>query len=280
MLFINDYPKYIRGSMKFFYENKDLSITAGYGTSLAFDAHLHNHIELVYMIAGRTRAFVDSRECIIAEGDVFIAFPNQIHQYQKIDNENYFVSIFPPDLCPEFQNIFKYKVPVSPLIKNASENDRIFPLVKSIVEVNKKKSPFYDTIIKGYFLILLSEIFQMLEFEEAKSSDANTIKSILNYCNENYARDIKLETISCALHINKYYVSRLFSQKLHMGFNEYIGMLRISDACRHLASQDKSITEIAYSVGFNSLRNFNRLFLEYTGMTPRQYKNQQYSRSE
>lgn len=258
--------------MKFFYENKDLSVRAAFSNNLAFEAHLHNHIELVYMIEGRAKAFVDSRECIICTGDAFIVFPNKIHQYQKIDNENSFVSIFPPELCPEFQNIFKHKVPVSPVIKNAAENNKILPIIKNIVEINKEKTSFYDTLNKGYFLVLLSELFQLMEFEESKSSDGNTIKTILNYCSENYSRDIQLESISQALHISKYYISHLFSQKLHMGFNEYIGMLRISDACKLLVSQDKSITEVAYSVGFNSTRSFNRLFLKYTGTTPKQYK--------
>ena len=258
--------------MKFFYENKDLTVFAAYGNNLAFGAHLHNHIELVYMIEGRTKAFVDSTECIVSAGDAFIVFPNKIHQYQRIDHENYFVSIFPPDLCPEFQNIFKYKVPVSPVIKNVAENTRILPLVQNIVEINEEKTPYYETINKGYFLVLLSELFQRMQFENSKSSDGNTIKAILNYCSENYTRDIQLESISRALHISKYYVSHLFSQKLHMGFNEYIGMLRISDACGLLVSQDKSITEVAYMVGFNSTRSFNRLFVKYTGLTPKQYK--------
>jgi AraC-like DNA-binding protein len=258
--------------MKFFYENKDLSVYAGYGTNLAFGAHLHNHVEMVYMIEGSTKTIVDSTEYIICTGDVLIVFPNKIHQYQKIDNEYYFASIFSPELCPEFKNIFKNKVPVSPVIKNASENKKIFPLIKDIVDTNMERAPFYDTIIKGYYLILLSELFQMTQFEEAVSSDGNTIKDILNYCSKNYTLDLQLDTISKALHISKYYISHLFSEKLQMGFNEYIGMLRISDACKLLTSQDMSITEVAYSVGFNSTRSFNRLFLKYTGMTPRQYK--------
>lgn len=259
--------------MKFFYENKDLSVFTGYGSSLAFGAHLHNNIELVYMIEGRAKAVVDSEECIICAGDAFIVFPNKIHQYHKIDHENYFISIFPPELCPEFHNLFKYKEPVFPVIKNAGKNAEILPLVRQIVEISQENTTYHDTIIKGYFLILLSELFQMVQFENVKSSDGNTIKSILNYCAENYQKDMKLETISHELHISKYYISHLFTKKLHMAFNEYIGMLRISEACKLLSAQDSCITDIAYNVGFNSTRTLNRLFLKYVGMTPREYKN-------
>jgi len=263
--------------MKFFYENKDLAVMADFGTNLAFGAHLHNHIELVYMIEGRVKAFIDSKEFIVCAGDVLIVFPNKIHQYEKIANESYFVSVFPTDLCPEFQNIFRYKVPVSPVLRNAYKNKKLLPLMENIVETNRENTPFYDTIIKGYFLIMLSELFQMTQLEEAKSSDANTIKAVLEYCIENYTKDVQLKTISEELHISKYYISHLFSQKFHIGFTEYIGTLRISHACKLLLSKDKSITEIAFSVGFNSTRSFNRLFLKYTGVTPRQFINQKYS---
>lgn len=258
--------------MGVFYENKGLSVMAAFGTSLAFGAHLHNHIEFVYMIEGRARVFVDSKESIICGGDALIVFPNQIHRYQKIDNENYFITIFPPELCPEFHNIFKKKLPLSPVINKASANKKLLALFNSIFDANKEKTDFSDMIVKGYFLILLSELFQMIKFEDAKSSDSNIIKAILNYCSENYMKDIQLGTISDALHVNKYYISHLFSQKLHMGFIDYIGMLRISDACKLLVTQDKSITDISFNVGFNSTRTFNRLFLKYTGITPRQYK--------
>lgn len=262
--------------MKFFYENKDLKVNANYGKRLAIGAHLHNPIELVYMIEGKTKAYIDSKEYIVGKGEVFIAFPNQIHQYQYIDHEYYFISIFPPELCPEFMDIFKHMIPVSPIVKNVSKNKKIVKTIDFIIEEKKKQTPFSNTLIKGHYLILLGELFQMMSFEPIKSANADTIKVILNYCAENYAKELKLETIAQELHISKYYISRLFSEKLHLGFNEYIGRLRVNDACNLLASADKSITEIAYTAGFNSTRSFNRLFQKYMGVSPREYKKKQF----
>ena len=166
--------------MKFFYENKNMPVQASYGTSLAFGAHLHSHIELVYMIEGKAKAFVDFKEYVIQAGDAFIVFPNQIHQYQKIDRENYMVFIFTPDLCPEFQNLFKHKVPVSSVVHSAGKNPKIFPLFCTIVTMNKEKGNFHNTALKGLFLQLLSELFEMTEFADVKSSDSNKIKDIYN----------------------------------------------------------------------------------------------------
>ena len=75
-----------------------------------------------------------------------------------------------------------------------------------------------------------------------------------------------------ALHLNKYYVSHLFSQKLGISFHDYINSLRVSEACRLLLNTEKSITQISEGVGFNTLRTFNRAFTKQLGISPSQYR--------
>jgi AraC-like DNA-binding protein len=74
------------------------------------------------------------------------------------------------------------------------------------------------------------------------------------------------------LHISKYYISHVMSQKLNIGFNDYVNSLRISSACRLLRKSDRSITEISELVGFNTLRTFNRAFFKQMGVTPSDYR--------
>lgn len=266
--------------MRFFYEDKKHSMKIWYGTSLEFGAHLHNHLELVYMISGSAKVIIDSKEWIIRQGDVLLIFPNQIHQYQKIDLEEYLVCIFPPDICPEFLPIVRKKLPISPLIPKELVQDEVGNLLRQIEAVNREKTPYYTIQSKGYFLVLLSELFAVMQLEESASSDLNTIKEILNFCSNHFQQEIHLEMLETSLHISKYHISHLFREKLGMGFQEYIGMMRTSAACRLLEGYEgeKQITDIAYQVGFNSTRSFNRVFLKYTGMTPREYQKSQYSK--
>ena len=57
-----------------------------------------------------------------------------------------------------------------------------------------------------------------------------------------------------------------------MRFNDYINSLRVSKACLLLADNDKSITTISDSVGFSTIRTFNRAFLRQTGRSPSEYR--------
>ncbi len=53
---------------------------------------------------------------------------------------------------------------------------------------------------------------------------------------------------------------------------QYITLLRIGKAKEMLWNTDKSITEIAMSIGFNSSQYFSRVFKNYVGVTPGEYR--------
>ena len=66
--------------------------------------------------------------------------------------------------------------------------------------------------------------------------------------------------------------SRAFRRQTGMTFTAYVTALRVTRACRLLASSDRPITDICFDVGFNNVSNFNRRFLAETAMTPRAYR--------
>lgn len=259
--------------MQIFYELKDINLVATQGNSLSFDAHIHNHLELVFMRRGCSLAYVDGKQYKIKENDAFIVFPNQIHMYEKLGEEDYYILIFPPLMCPEYQYLFSNQTPSSAIIESAFSNPDIQHAVHQIFMLRDSASPYKETITKGFLLIILGYLYEKMVFMPIQKSDTDLIKKILLFCSENYTKDIRLQTVAKALHIHKCYVSHLFQKKLQIGFNDYINMLRISDACVQLISEDYSITDISYRCGFSSPRSFNRAFSRYTESTPREYRN-------
>ena len=74
--------------------------------------------------------------------------------------------------------------------------------------------------------------------------------------------------------MNRFHISHLFNDNLGLSMSDYINSLRVSEAKRLLESSDMLITEIAQAVGFGTARTFNRVFLQQTGITPRDYRRQ------
>ncbi len=241
---------------------------------LTFEPHLHSHIELVFMReGGKTVCFADDKSDILEEGDLFLAFPNQVHYYEDTEKPiNADVLIISPAMCPEFKSFFEKYLPQSPVLKHAKDNPVILSSLNILAACASRKDEFAETMVRGSLLVLLSEYFRVAKLEKNHSKTADATKDIINFCYENYTNDISLQSIADRLHISRYYISHLFSKRLRVSFNDYINSLRVRKACELLKSGEMSVTETAHTVGYNSVRTFDRCFQKVRGITPREYR--------
>lgn len=260
--------------MLFELEKNQFEYTAKKDIKLGKRPHLHPQIELILIESGNSIGFADSENAELFAGDLFIAFPNQIHYYDdKVRPVAHTRVIVSPDICPEFSHFFKSFVPKTPVLKKAGDRPLIVQNMNNIVECVEKDDEYSVTKLRGCLLILLSEIFSSIELKENVSCDTDIVKRIINCCYEKYTSDISLESIAKELLVNKYYVSHLFSKRLGISFSDYINSLRVMSACEILKTEDCTVSDVAFAVGYNSIRTFNRAFLAIKKMTPREYRN-------
>lgn len=238
---------------------------------LACSAHLHVHIELFYLLEGKMRAFIDSSEHIVEAGDILITFPNRVHRFERIEPERYLLFIIHPDLMPELSEVFAKQTPASPLVKNADSDASLLALLQLMRTIDAP-APYRDVTLKGLLLAFFGRLLDRIELTEPRAEDSHAIREIVNFCSEHFTKNLSLETLEEALHLSRYYISHLFSDKLNIRFNDYVNSLRVSEACRLLRATTLSMTDIAERVGFNTLRTFNRSFVKQMGQSPSEYR--------
>jgi len=88
----------------------------------------------------------------------------------------------------------------------------------------------------------------------------------------NSQREIELEDIARQAGVSPFHFLRLFSAALGVTPHQYLVRSRLRRAARHLADDDKAVTEIAYDVGFNDLSNFVRTFHRAAGVSPTKFR--------
>lgn len=236
--------------------------------------HMHRELEIILYHGGNTVAYVDSVRYDLKAGDVFFTFPNQIHSYETLAPENYRLFLIKPDLVPELANAFELLIPTSAVIPRIANEPRIRVLSDALTEVCNAGDDvsYHATLLRGYALAFLSELISRMNVNEIPRTDSDALRSIVSFCSKNYAQDLSLTALEENLHLNKYYISHLFSSKLGLRFNDYVNSLRISEACRQLLNSDESITVISDRVGFNTLRTFNRAFMKQMNQSPSDYR--------
>lgn len=259
--------------MGIWYENRTEFCAIRKSNHLGFTAHIHKEVEIVYMLKGKSRAYLDTKEYLLEEGDLFFSFPNKVHYYDTFTDEESYLLMFSPNVISDFTSFLLKNNPVNPVIKNDLMPKKIKDILDEAYKANQSNEKFKYEKVKGYVNIFLAEIIPLLNFKESTNNHTEMLSSILSYCVENYKDNINLDEMAKDLHASKYYISRLFSEKIKIGFNDYVNMLRINDAKEHLVKTNDSVTEIGINVGYNTIRSFNRAFLSQTGMQPREYRN-------
>lgn len=99
------------------------------------------------------------------------------------------------------------------------------------------------------------------------------IQQIEIYVSLHYNHDIPIDEIAFLVHMNRSSFCVFFKRMKGVSFTNYLNTYRMDIACRLLSTTDKSVSEIAYGVGFNNLSHFCRTFLKYKEVSPTKYRN-------
>ncbi len=252
------------------YENKGDSFYAEKRRVFNTNPHLHHHLEILYISTGETEAVINDQVYRAREGDVLFVFPNQIHAFTDLSPIRGHIIIASPDDFPEFVTLFKSNLPSSPILH--PENKEVHNLFRNISNTMQKKPPYYRELQRGYSLALLSLLVPMMDLHPQNTLNLSMAQQVLLYCDEHYTENLSLEALSRRFGVSRFYISHIFSDKIKINFNNYIHLLRIQAAKQLLRHDSRSVTEIAYLVGYNNIRSFNRRFYSATNTTPTEYR--------
>lgn len=251
--------------MDYFFEQRKYALSQMMSSNLDFLPHLHDQIELGYILSGSSSITVDNKEYPLVCGDFFIIFPTQIHSYDNSKDINGYITIFSPDILPEFKEIFSGYVPVTPVLHN---NEELKKLMKILYRTTDNPKEFQ----RGMLLAICSVVFKYMDLQQLNKYNIDTLKSVLIYIDENFTEPIDIETVARKLHISRSHLSHIFRDRLNTTFMKYLTDKRIGFACELLKKDGITVTEAAFNSGFGSIRTFDRLFTKQIGISPRKYK--------
>lgn len=142
----------------------------------------------------------------------------------------------------------------------------------------------WDEYSSNVFLSYLDVLFTQIIRSHKDSYDyyahlnvapaPTTLPHILHYIQTHYMENLSLENLSQKFHYEKTYLSKLIHQFTGTTYTDIIYECRLEKAKELLRFTDYKITDIANMVGYNSSDHFSRSFKNYTGMSPRKYRNE------
>lgn len=108
---------------------------------------------------------------------------------------------------------------------------------------------------------------------EAARFDPLVIQKAKLYIQQKYNQDISLEDVAEHVYLSPVYFSRLFKKQTGRNFTDYVTEIRMIRAMEYLRQPQYKVYEIGSIVGYKSAKYFFKLFKQYAGCTPSEYRN-------
>lgn len=134
------------------------------------------------------------------------------------------------------------------------------------------RKKFYMHKIRGAFLLLLGDIARhAASVFTGQEGSTHKVDLILEYIREHHREPLTNKQIGEHFRFHPVYINRLMVQHTGTSLHQYLINYRISLAINLLQDSIKSVSEIAYEVGFKDVNHFSKCFKNTVGLSPRQY---------
>lgn len=100
----------------------------------------------------------------------------------------------------------------------------------------------------------------------------NVVMRMHAYMQNNYDKDIKIESIAKMMNYNSAYLGKIYKKKMGMSFNNMLDEIRIQNAKRLLEETDIKVYQVSKQIGYGNIDYFYAKFKKYVGVTPKKYK--------
>lgn len=111
--------------------------------------------------------------------------------------------------------------------------------------------------------------------ENSRTRQAELAQRLLNHIDANFADSaLSVSSLSTAFGYSANYLGNLFKRAFSTSINDYINQCRVRQAQKLIGETTLHVYEVAFHVGFADQNYFSKIFKKYTGLSPREYRDQ------
>lgn len=134
-----------------------------------------------------------------------------------------------------------------------------------------------ELIMNGNAYLFFAAIARERGFSE-NTSPSNCVGIAMRYIHDNYSYNITVESIAHHAGVSRSYLFRMFKLQNGISVQRYIMEYRLKISTSLLKNPAYNISEVSYSCGFTDPNHFARVFREFYGTTPSQFRKIQLSK--
>ena len=221
--------------------------------------HMHAFAEIFFVTQGKGVFHTKTSDVPIHKGMIIIVNPMTVHteisslesplEYAVFSINNMtFVSNKPQPNQNHF--IFDF----------FAEYEFLFNVIRVIEDEEVQKRPFWQNAVMNEFnkfLLFILRKTNLCSMPFNSAEKPNTMSQINRHLQSQYQEEITLDKLADYFFLNKYYLAHAYKKKYGVSIMRHLSEIRCNEAKTLLETTNLPISEIAMSVGFNSISHFS-----------------------
>lgn len=237
------------------------------------EPHSHAFFHYIYVLSGHTKVTVDGWEYETRPDSLIMVPPDTVHAIISRDTSCCLDLKFScsESLATRIWELPRYQETV---------DARAGGLIRNIFEEAVGQVQDYDEMIDlRLYELLLRLLRQQNEAGEdwqsagypADVPENENIRKALQIVEKELERPIRVAELARRCGYSENYFRQFFRECMGVSPNGYINQRKLSKAKERMLYSDQNVTQIAESLGYQSIHYFSRLFKKMTGITPTEY---------
>lgn len=227
-------------------------------------SHWHQENELLVCTAGAATIMAEERTYTVPAGSCMFLFSGRAHQIELSPDGELLSALYDASVCESMMSICLTE-PVFEDRYNAAQR------LQDIADELSENRPFCNDYICACIAQLAVEIFRgepLTTVHVGESRSVSRYKDLLVKIYKDYDK-MSFTDAATFMNMSEAYFSRFFKKLSHMTFSRFLNIVRVSKAIEKMRQRpDITMAALMSECGFNTLRNFNRVFKEVTGYPP------------
>ena len=249
--------------------------------------HWHMEYEIDLVVRGSVTLTLNESQVHAKAGDIIFIRDGVVHGgHPETTDTIYDCIVF--DMKKMLAGSHTFQDRIEDVLKHVTLINKYLPastpdipqLMQHLFRSMKEEHTGYELVVTGLLYTFLGFIFQQGLYHEAASltlrehrrKRITQLKQTFQLIDSQYQQPLTLTDLAQAANLSPNYFCRFFQKITHHSPIDYLNRYRIEMACLKLTHTNDSITEIAFSCGFNDVSYFIRLFRRYKETSPRKYK--------
>lgn len=250
--------------------------------------HWHEEVQFCRVTRGEVLFRVNTQNYTLAEGDGIFVNSGCIHMATPLSGPEaaYICLDAAPRLLCSFHGSrleSKYLKPLLtapafsalPLNRSIPWQTELLGVIDAVFAAFEAQEPYFEFAIHTHFLAMLRIMVQNIQpGPENRRAEAESLrlKAIFSHIHEHYAEELTLEGIAKAAFMSRSACCRFFKMATDMTLFQYVTEYRINRSLELLDLSERSVSDIAAAVGFDSTSYFIEQFRKRVGMSPGRYR--------